>query len=127
MSMTHTLKHLLRLGIIVVIGLLSRRVAIIPAWIGDALWAIAVYETLCLLTQRSMSYTLYITALAIAYLVEYSQLLDWEWLVTIRNTTIGHLLLGQGFLWSDLVAYTIGISVIAIIEHLFTHYSRHFL
>ena len=30
----------------------------------------------------------------------------------IRSTFLGHMLLGQGFLWSDLLAYTIGIAVI---------------
>lgn len=53
-------------------------------------------------------------ALAICYGVELSQLIQVSWLVAIRRTTIGHLILGQGFLWSDLVAYTIGVGISAI-------------
>ena len=50
-------------------------------------------------------------ALITSFAVEFSQLIKWGWLVRIRSTTIGHLLLGQGFLWSDLLAYTVGIAV----------------
>ena len=40
-----------------------------------------------------------------------SQLYHAEWIDNIRATTLGGLVLGYGFLWSDLVAYTIGVGV----------------
>lgn len=53
-----------------------------------------------------------IATLILSYLVEFSQLIRWEWLVAIRSTFIGHMLLGQGFVWWDLLAYSIGVIVI---------------
>jgi hypothetical protein len=32
--------------------------------------------------------------------------------VSFRSTFIGHMMLGQGFLWIDLLAFLIGISLI---------------
>ncbi len=40
-----------------------------------------------------------------------SQLYHAEWIDSIRATTLGGLVLGYGFLWSDLVAYTIGVGI----------------
>ena len=45
------------------------------------------------------------------YGIEVSQLYHAEWIDSIRATTLGGLVLGYGFLWSDLVAYTIGVGV----------------
>ena len=47
-------------------------------------------------------------ALLTAFTVEISQLVRVDWLDTIRSTRLGPLLLGRGFLWSDLVAYAGG-------------------
>ena len=47
-------------------------------------------------------------ALLTAFTVEISQLIRGDWLDTIRSTRLGMLLLGRGFLWSDLVAYAGG-------------------
>lgn len=50
-------------------------------------------------------------ALALAYCVatELSQLYHAPWIDDLRATRLGGLVLGFGFLWSDLVAYTIGV------------------
>jgi Protein of unknown function (DUF2809) len=39
---------------------------------------------------------------------EVSQLWHTPWLDAIRHTTVGRLMLGLGFLWSDLVCYAVG-------------------
>ena len=54
--------------------------------------------------------------IAFCYPIEFSQLYQANWINEIRRTTIGGLVLGYGFLWSDLLAYFIGISVGAAIE-----------
>ena len=48
-------------------------------------------------------------ALGIAFLVELSQLLRWEWLEAVRDTRPGALALGHGFLWTDLACYAVGV------------------
>ena len=55
-------------------------------------------------------------AIILSYSIEISQLYHAAWIDAIRNTTLGGLILGFGFLWSDLVCYTIGIIVGAIID-----------
>nr|WP_237028767.1 DUF2809 domain-containing protein [Pedobacter steynii] len=47
-------------------------------------------------------------SLTICYLIELSQLYHVAWIDQIRNTSLGALVLGRGFLWSDMAAYTIG-------------------
>lgn len=98
--------------IIIVVGLFSRLNPSIPAATGDALWAMMVFCCFrFLLVDVKLGKVAAVSLLA-AYLVEFSQLIRWPGLVELRSTTLGHLTLGQGFLWSDLVAYTIGIALI---------------
>ena len=58
----------------------------------------------------------YIISLILAFAVEVSQLYHAPWIDSIRNTTLGGLVLGFGFLWSDLVCYLVGIAAGALIE-----------
>ncbi len=53
------------------------------------------------------------------FAVEFSQLYQAEWIIMIRQTKIGGLILGYGFLWSDLLCYAAGVSAGIIIEILF--------
>ena len=101
-------------GIVVLIalGLLSRRVKFVPAACGDALWAMMVYCCFRIVLIRKPMIISAVAALITSFAIEFSQMLTPDWLVKIRSTFLGHMLLGQGFLWSDLLAYTIGIAVI---------------
>ena len=100
---------------LIALGLLSRRINGIPDACGDALWAMMVF--CCwriVLVLRPLKLVALVTLIT-SYLVEFSQILSFDWLVRLRSTFLGHMLLGQGFLWIDLLAYTIGIIVIYII------------
>jgi hypothetical protein len=55
-------------------------------------------------------------ALGLAFSVEFSQLYHAPWIDSIRQTTLGGLVLGSGFLWTDLVCYTVGIAIGAFLE-----------
>lgn len=101
--------YLIALALIIVCGLLSRKIDWLPEETGDALWAIMVFCLLRVIFPTARLLYIALGSLAVAYCVEFSQLIRWPWLVEFRNTTVGHLMLGQGFLWSDIVAYTIGI------------------
>lgn len=106
------MRYLFALALIVVLGLSSRKVGWIPVETGDALWAMMVFCVLRLLLPKVKLAGVAAAALAISFADEFSQLIQWPWLVSFRETTIGHLMLGQGFLWQDLVAYVVGIAVI---------------
>lgn len=105
------------IGIILLIpiGLISRRIGWIPAETGDALWAMMVFCLWRIVLHNKKLPTVTIVSLAHCYLVEFSQMITWRWLVSFRQTFIGHMMLGQGFLWIDLLAYSIGIIVIYMI------------
>ena len=106
-------------GIIVLIpiGLYSRQVSWLPDEVGDALWAMMVF---CfwriILVKKGLPFVALISLIH-SYLVEFSQLIRWPWLMSFRSTFIGHMMLGQGFLWIDLLAYLIGISLIYWVFH----------
>ncbi len=100
------------IGIIVLIplGLYSRHLKWIPEETGDALWAMMVFCLWRIILVKQSLRLVAIISLTHSFLVEFSQILRWSWLVSFRSTFIGHMMLGQGFLWTDLLAYLIGIN-----------------
>jgi hypothetical protein len=85
----------------------------IPAFIaeygGDTLWALMVLLVIRLVTPHCPILRAAAIALTLAYLCEISQLYHAPWIENIRSYRLGGLILGYGFLWSDLVCYTVGI------------------
>ena len=98
--------------VLIPIGLYSRHVKWIPEETGDALWAMMVFCLWRVILVKKKLHWVALMSLTHSFLVEFSQLLRWSWLVSFRNTFIGHMMLGQGFLWIDLLAYLIGILLI---------------
>jgi len=95
------------------LGLTSRRFSnVVPEFIashaGDVLWTVAAYFAIALILPRSPIVQLGFISFVISSLVEFSQLLHFQWLEAIRATQIGHLFLGASFLWLDLVRYLFG-------------------
>ena len=94
----------------VILGILSRNVYDgIPIYFGDILYAVMVYFGMCFIFPNHNQKKTIILALLFCYCIEFFQLYRADWIVSIRKTTLGHYALGQGFLWSDLVYYTIGV------------------
>ena len=119
-SLRRRLPYLCALLILCVCGLAVRRwSAVAPnffnTYFPDAAWTMAVYCGFGLLFDRGVRLNLP-AALGVSYLVEISQLFSPPFLVALRRTTLGGLVLGYGFLWSDLVCYTVGALVCAGIE-----------
>ena len=104
--------YIIAIALLIVLGLSSRKVAFLPDETGDGLWAMALFCFLRLIFVNSKLKDIAIVTLVLSFL---SQLIRWEWLVAIRSTFIGHMLLGQGFVWWDLLAYSIGVIVIYLV------------
>lgn len=101
---------------VLVLGLTSRQEAIpVPEWFraygGDTLWALLVYLGIGLLFPRLSVEKTAGAALLFAYGIELSQLYRAPWIDALRRTRLGGLVLGFGFLWSDLVCYSLGIGL----------------
>ena len=107
-------------GIIVLIpiGLYSRHISLLPDEVGDALWAMMVFCFWRIILVKKGLLFVALISLVHSYLVEFSQLIRWPWLESFRSTFIGHMMLGQGFLWIDLLAFLIGISLIYWVFHI---------
>lgn len=102
----------------IVAGLASRELApaipapvgpFVAAYVGDALWgAMVLFGVSTLFVQLELRRRV---AIAIAYCVatELSQLYHAPWIDALRATRPGALVLGFGFLWSDVVAYVVGV------------------
>ena len=109
------------LGLTVILGIGSRRSAhalpgFIAAYAGDTLWALAAFLGFGLILPRTSTRTVALLAMAFSVLIELSQLYHAPWLDSIRHTTLGGLILGFGFLWSDLACYAAGVGLGVILE-----------
>ncbi|MNO28147.1 hypothetical protein D3C76_180340 [compost metagenome] len=76
---------------------------------GDALWGSMVYFVLRVLLVNRKLWIAFVWSLVFSFSIECSQLYQAEWINSIRATVLGGLILGKGFLWIDLVRYTVGI------------------
>jgi hypothetical protein len=117
------LVYALALVLVIAAGLASRRFgqvlpALVATYAGDTLWAAMVFVGLGFLFPRRTTRTLALAALAFAYADEISQLYHASWIDAIRATTPGGLVLGYGFLWSDIACYTLGVGLAACTERL---------
>jgi hypothetical protein len=84
---------------------------------GDALWAMMIVFGLGIFATRMRTWQLALWALLVCFAVEFSQLYQAPWIVELRAHTLGHLVLGSFFGWADLIAYTAGVAVAAIIDN----------
>lgn len=108
--MKNRLKFLLMALLIIPIGLATRVYGneFLKLYAGDALWAMMIYFGFKFFFPNQSSKA-FLYALSFCYLIEFSQLYHATWIDTIRQNRLGGLILGFGFLWTDLVAYLVGI------------------
>ncbi|HEX6063155.1 MAG TPA: DUF2809 domain-containing protein, partial [Longimicrobiales bacterium] len=84
--------------------------------LGDALWAAMIFWIASLAAPNRAVVARVVAALAICFAVELSQQIQHPMLAAIRNTTLGHLVIGSDFDARDLLAYTMGVSVAALLD-----------
>ncbi|MBV6706209.1 DUF2809 domain-containing protein [Bacillus thuringiensis] len=110
--------------VVIILGLSSRKFAfalphLLNDYLGDALWALMIFTGFGFLFPKTETKKLAFISLMFCYGIEASQLYHAEWIDSIRATTLGGLVLGDSFLWSDVVAYTIGVGVGILCEVIF--------
>lgn len=104
-----------------ILGLASRKYgSLLPNFLreysGDALWALMVYFGFSFVFIKLSISKRGIIALVFSFAIEFSQIYQGVWINKIRDTTLGGLILGHGFLVSDLICYTVGIIIGVIIS-----------
>ncbi|MEL7222498.1 MAG: DUF2809 domain-containing protein [Bacteroidota bacterium] len=99
--------------VVIGLGLLSRSWDGVPKVIypyqGDYLYAIMWCLMITIVFPAMRSWKVGIISLLICYGIECSQLIQADWMNQIRSYRIGGLILGFGFLWSDMISYSLGI------------------
>lgn len=96
---------------VIILGLLSRKYSVVPLWVGDLLWATMIYFMLRFFYVSASIKKIAIISNAISYAIEFSQLYKAEWIDNLRHTFFGRMVLGETFLWGDLLSYTAGILI----------------
>ncbi len=102
--------------VVIASGLASRRFPVLlPSLLGqypgDALWALMIFLVIAFIKPTLGPGRLAMGALLISYGVEFTQLYQAAWINAIRETRLGHLILGSTFHWPDLIAYPVGVSL----------------
>lgn len=85
---------------------------------GDVLWAQMVYWLVALCAPTASISRVSAWALTIAYVDELSQLYQSQWINAMRATALGHAVLGSHFSWRDVIAYTVGVALVAAAERI---------
>jgi hypothetical protein len=107
--------------LVCILGIGSRRFSdalpgFIAAFAGDTLWALAAFLGIGVLLPRAATWEVASIALGVSVAVELSQLYHAPWIDSIRHTTLGGLVLGFGFVWSDLACYAVGVGSGVLVE-----------
>jgi hypothetical protein len=100
----------------VALGLISRRVPGLGKYPGDALWALMVFFGAAILLPRLSSARLAVVSFGFSCAIECLKLNQHPVLVSVRHSTLGHLVFGQVFSWQNLAAYAVGISAGVFVE-----------
>lgn len=113
--------YLIIMAMLIALGLPSRTMPnSLPPWyvqyFGDYLWAMLIFFGIALLRPRWGTLKVLTAAILFTYVIEVTQLFHPPWLDYLRSIKICALIIGYGFLWSDLVAYALGIATGAVIE-----------
>jgi threonine/homoserine/homoserine lactone efflux protein len=105
----------------IALGLATRRFrralpAAVGWYVGDVLWATMVYLLVGVVWPRASIRRLAMGTAAFALAIEVGQLYHAPWIDAVRGTRLGGLVLGFGFLWSDLACYAVGIALAVVID-----------
>lgn len=111
MIMKTRFNYFLLILLIVTTGLLSRKITGIPLWNGDVLYAVMMYFMIRFIFIHKRPALVAAVSLFLCCLIEFSQLYQASWINSVRKTLPGRLVLGLGFLWTDLIAYILGTAI----------------
>jgi hypothetical protein len=89
---------------------------------GDTLWALMAFLLIGFMFPFLSTLKVAAIALLFSLFIELSQLYQATWINELRQYRIIALVIGRGFLWSDLVCYSMGVAMGAMGEMLWIQY-----
>ena len=84
---------------------------IVAKYGGDVIWAGMFLFFMRIFFSRMKLWKLALICYALGVADEVLQLYHAPWIESVRHTRIGGLILGFGFLWSDIICYAVGIVI----------------
>ncbi|MEK4485921.1 DUF2809 domain-containing protein [Psychrobacillus sp. FSL H8-0484] len=113
--------YIIAIIVTILLGLASRKYSqLLPLFVaqnaGDVLWAMMVFFGFRFLLVSRTFFTAILLSFTFSFGIEFSQVYQADWINQIRGTFLGALILGKGFLIVDLIRYTIGITIAAILD-----------
>ncbi len=105
------IQYFLLILFIIAIGLFSRTKfipSIIYPYLGDYLYCLMFYVLFGVLFPKKEPISIALLSIGLCFFIEILQLYKADWILAIRSYRLGGLILGHGFLWSDLLSYTLG-------------------
>ena len=113
--------------IVIALGLSSRAYPhllphFLAAYAGDTLWALTAFLLIGLMFPLISTARVIAIALLFSFFIELSQLYHAPWIDELRQYRVIALVIGRGFLWADLVCYSVGVAIGAVGELLWSRY-----
>lgn len=113
--------YIIAVVITILLGLASRKYShLLPLFAaqntGDMLWSMMVYFGFRFLLVRKSLFTALWLSFLFSFGIEFSQLYQDDWINQIRDTLLGALILGKGFLTVDLIRYTAGTMIAIVLD-----------
>ena len=117
------LAYMIAVVFTILLGLASRKYSqdlllFIAQNAGDVLWAMMVYFGFRYLLVRKSLLIAILLSFSFSFGIEFSQLYQADWIIHLRSTLLGALILGKGFLLVDLFRYTAGILIASVLDKL---------
>ncbi len=85
-------------------------------WLGDLLYAVMMFFAISFLFPNKKALHRAFAAAIVCYAVEFFQMYHAPWIEAVRSTLLGKLILGRGFLWSDVLAYSAGVVMAYLLD-----------
>jgi hypothetical protein len=107
------------IALVIGLGLACRRPwapAFVQLYLGDVLWGALFYLLFAWAWPRRSSSFVALAAVATTELIEFSERYQADWILRLRATRLGGLLLGHTFLWSDVLCVFIGGAAAATLD-----------
>ena len=101
---------------------MSRKTTLVPLNTGDFLYAIMIYVLMRIILINKKDYQIAFLSLITCYSIEFLQIYQEDWIIELRKTLFGKYVLGQGFLWTDILAYTFGVLIALLLESFIHQY-----
>ena len=104
------------IAVVIGLGLASRKFAwLLPGLLhknaGDILWATMVFLGWGLLFPRLSTFRVVGLSVVFSLCIELGKFYHVPWLDIVRATTLGRLVFGYAFSWSNLLCYLLGIGL----------------